>query len=149
MTSRILGVALFVLSLSGCATTRAAQGIADAYFDAPECTVFFTTGLDEHEEPSDSLKQIGLNEDKVYLYVKWFGIPNGKYQYACSIFDGSGTQVDYSTTSFTVDNEFRNTWTWHRFNAKVEAPGVWRFQIRLNGRSVLERTLEVVGDEAS
>jgi hypothetical protein len=106
-------------------------------------TVIFTTAL-ENRRPVNNLKEISINEKRIYLYVKWFSISLGEHSYLCEIFDGSGKLATRHQMSFTSTEASWNTWTWYNINKYIDKPGNWIFKIYLDGQKVIEKNLVVL-----
>lgn len=106
--------------------------------------VIFTTGLTNKNQPVNNLKEISINEERIYIYVKWFPISDEEHNYLCKIFDGSGQLTSTNQMSFTPEGGSWNTWTWYNINKDVDKPGNWTFKIYLDGQKVIEESLSVL-----
>ena len=106
--------------------------------------VMFTTGLTNNNQPVNNLKEISINEQRIYIYVSWFSISDGEHNYLCKIFDGSGQLVTTSQMSFTSEGGSHDTWTWHNINKYVDKPGSWTFEIYLDSKKVIKENLVVL-----
>ena len=92
----------------------------------------------------NNLKEISIDEECIYIYVTWFSISDGEYNYLCKIFDGSETLVFTNQMSFTPKGGSWNTWTSYNIKKHVDKPGNWTFEIYLDGKKVIEESLAVL-----
>ena len=105
--------------------------------------VIFTTAL-ENRRPVNNLKEISIDEQRIYIYVTWFSISLGEHNYLCKMFDGSGTLVTTGQMSFTAEGGSWNTWTSYNIKKHADKPGNWTFEIYLDGKKVIEESLAVL-----
>ncbi|HIH95962.1 MAG TPA: hypothetical protein HA348_00480 [Thermoplasmata archaeon] len=106
--------------------------------------VIFTTGLTKNDQPVNNLKEISIDEQRIYIYVTWFSISDGEHNYLCKMFDGSGILVTTGQMSFTAEGGSWNTWTSYNIKKHVDKPGNWTFEIYLDGKKVIEESLAVL-----
>lgn len=103
----------------------------------------FTTGLNSDQQPLNDLREISINEDKIYVFVYWFNLPKTTYDYNCKIFDASGTMFFDSSAQLVVNTDNYYSTTWYQINKNIDKPGKWRFEIYLNNVKVFEKYLLV------
>lgn len=104
----------------------------------------FTTGINEKQRPVDNIEDIALSEDKVYIFTYWHSITNEEHEYKCKIYDGTGKIVLTNQINFTPHKNSYHTWTWRTFNKYTDKPGNWKFEIFLDGKKVIEKSLVVL-----
>ncbi|MFQ5631078.1 MAG: tetratricopeptide repeat protein, partial [bacterium] len=107
-------------------------------------TAIFTTGLSERDLPVDNIEQIPITRDRVYVYTYWNGLTDEEHSYLCKIYDGDGRNVSENSMKITPRRGHWRTWTWYYFNERQDAPGDWRFEIFLDGKLTIEKTLVVL-----
>ena len=104
----------------------------------------FTTGLDSRNRPMDSIKEISMREEKVYMYTSWRGLSQGEHKHVCKMFDGAGRIVAQPQMNFEANPRLCNTWSWHDFDQSRDKPGTWKFEIYVDGQKVIEENLRVL-----
>ena len=107
--------------------------------------VVVTTGLDEKKQPVNDLKQVSLDEDKIYFYVRW-NLAKREHDLMWRLYDGAGRLAGRSEYTFTpCCSGCPCTHTWHSYNLNknVDKPGVWRFQLYLDGRRKVSKRFTV------
>ena len=98
--------------------------------------------MDSNGDAINNVKEISLNESRIYIYVKW-RLPLKERVHFTKIFDGEGNLVYQSEYHFepTTVNWF--TWTWHNINKHTDKAGIWKFQIFSEGRLLVEKKIRV------
>lgn len=131
-------IAIFILIIGGIQYNKRRLQAKISYRTA------FTTALDSHNYPVNNLREISIQEDRIYLCIFWRFLPKGKHHYRIQLFDGSGAQVwSYEMTRVNNDEEF-NSWFWYPPKETIDIPGRWRFEIFLDGKKTIEEHLSVV-----
>ena len=102
----------------------------------------FTTGLKD-DRPINDLKQVSINDKRVYIFVDW-NLPLRRYTYRAEIFDAAGTLIVKHPMAFTVDNTAWWTCTWLDVKKDVGEPGKLKFEIYLDDRKMVEEYLTVL-----
>jgi len=85
-----------------------------------------------------------MSEPRVYILVRW-KIPKGKYHYVCKIFDAASNKVSDKSMEFYPTQNNWNTWSWYQFNTYVDEPGIWKFEIYIDGKKYVNESFSVVG----
>lgn len=140
MKKSFLFITIIIILLTACTTFEESK---NEYIRNPDYRVIFTTGLTEDNLPLNSLEEININEEMIFIYIQWNRIPNTKYQYVCKMFDGSGEKINESAMDFRPNTDGWNTWTWYKIKSNVDVPGTWRFEIYLDETKVIESQLTV------
>ncbi|MGD8765752.1 MAG: tetratricopeptide repeat protein, partial [Desulfobacteraceae bacterium] len=107
-------------------------------------SIIFTSGLDEQNNPINSLDKISLSEDHIYILVKW-KIPKGKYNYVCKIYDAGSKKVYHGRMEFFPTQDTWITWSRHNFDPYIAEPGMWKFEIFIDGTKYVSEFFPVVG----
>ena len=119
----------------------------ESYIQNPNYRVIFTTGLDRKNKPLNNLKKISIHEERIYIFVHWNLIPSDTtYHYRCKIYDGGETLVNESAMEFTPNTSGWNTWTWYKILSNADQPGKWKFEIFLEERKVIEKSVIVIAE---
>jgi hypothetical protein len=106
----------------------------------PKPRVLFTTGLNANNEPLNDVKQVTMSSEKIFIFSTWFGLTAGKAaRYRADIYDGQNILVHSGETDFNPDTDSWNTWTWYKFKAAVDHPGIWTFKIYFGDQKTEER----------
>ncbi len=132
-----LAIAILALLFSGCADKNPQANILPKAHH-----VIFTTGLDIDSNPIDNVEEITLDEQKIYIYVKW-KLPLIKRVQKTKIFDGANNLIYSTEFSFTPETVNWDTWTWHKINKIMDKEGTWKFQIFSDDKLVIEKTIVV------
>jgi tetratricopeptide (TPR) repeat protein len=85
-----------------------------------------------------------MSESRVYIYAKW-KIPKGKYNYVSKIYDASSRMVNYGHMDLFPAHDTWCTWTWYNFNTEIDEPGLWKFEIYIDGIRYVNESFSVVG----
>lgn len=112
-------------------------------------TALFTTGLNAFNEPVNTLHEISLGVDRIYLYVAWQHLPRGTHTSRLRIFDGTNSLAWEYTLEFSTNEERYNTWFWYHPKDTMDTPGQWRFEIFLDGKKMFEKSLSVVSRKSN
>ena len=106
--------------------------------------LIFTTGLAGENQPKNDIKSISLSDGQIVVFVDWFLLPQREHDYLCRIFDGKGTLV--YADHMKMDVHTGNYWTASSYTFKtfVDAPGVWKFEIFLDGHRAIQKNLDVL-----
>jgi hypothetical protein len=105
--------------------------------------IIFCTGIDEEHLPINDLESISLIEDNhVYIYVKW-SISVGTYSYLCKVHDGAGKEVFRGKMEFSPTDPDWNTWSWFTLNPYIDSPGLWRFEIYIDGKKYIDEEFPI------
>lgn len=107
-------------------------------------SIIFTSGLDEENKPINYLDKISLSESRVYILVKW-KIPKGKHNYLCKIYDAASKKVYDRRMEFFPTQDTWNTWSRYHFNTYIDEPGMWKFEIYIDGIRYVNESFHVVG----
>ena len=136
-TGCVAALALSGVVLLGCASPGTKED--GNLWDLPVVPyrVVFSTGVDENLDPLDDLKTISFAQEKVYIQVRW-NMPIGEHLYQLRIFDGDGKEALRHTFTFATTSIDWNTFTWYRLNPAVDAPGMWRFVISIDGENRID-----------
>ena len=108
---------------------------------APAPRVVFTSALDDEDEPTDRLLRASFRQEKLYLWIHWFDLDPAAHLYRYEVVDGSGRVVRVGEIDMSPGDAI--TWHGHTLSPVLEAPGVWRFRIYIDGRLRIEPSLEV------
>lgn len=104
--------------------------------------VIFSTGVDKDNRPTNDLKTISFEDKKLFVFVKW-NMPIGTHDYQCSIFDAVGKEVHRSRAILATTQIPWETWTWYIINPALDAPGIWKFEISMDGQKYVDRDFPV------
>lgn len=97
----------------------------------------------EGHEIADEFDEIGVEDGRFYLFVKWRGLTAEPHVARLRIFDGAGRQIDSSDYAFTPRSARWNNWWPYTPDPDRDAPGDWRFEVDLDGELLVERHLLV------
>jgi len=92
---------------------------------------------------ADDLDEVSLDHGRVYLYVRWRGLGKTKYSAQLRIFDGGGKLVKTSDLEFTPTTARWNTWWPYKIDPDVDQAGTWKFEVDLDGETLIAKSLEV------
>lgn len=95
------------------------------------------------EEVTDNIKRVTLDSGRVYVYVKWRGLTKGRHVAQVRVFDGGENRVESSSYDFTSTSSEWSTWWPYDFDPGVDQPGNWRFEIDVDGETLVNKTLIV------
>ena len=106
--------------------------------------VIFTTGLTSDREPINDVKQISINEQRIFLYVRW-QLSRSEHIQVTRIVDGAGKVVMQREDRFVAPatNPTPSTWIWYDIDKSRDTPGAWTFEVYLNGQKMVEERLTV------
>ena len=107
-------------------------------------SIIFSSGLDKENKPINSLDKISMSEPRVYILVKW-KIPKGKHNYVCKIYDAASNKVSDKGMEFFPTQDNWNTWSRYQFNTYIDEPGMWKFEIYIDGIKYVNESFPVVG----
>ncbi|MGD2185259.1 MAG: CHAT domain-containing protein [Desulfobacterales bacterium] len=85
-----------------------------------------------------------MSDRRVYILVRW-KIPKGKYNYHCKIYDAASNKVYDKDMGFSPTQDNWNTWSWYKFNPYIDEPGIWKFEIYIDGIEYVNESFPVVG----
>jgi len=126
---------LFVIfTFIGCVTTK--KIVIEPY------RIIYTTGLDSTNRPINDLKQVSFADERVYIFVYW-NISADKHSYLCKIYDSEDREVFRNIMEFTPPQNSWNTWTWYNFNTNIDQPGLWRFEIYIDGVKYIDELFPI------
>lgn len=123
----------YEVSLGLCAAQKLDQG----QISVEPYSVIFSTDINEYDQPVNDLKTIFFEDERVFIFVKW-NMPIGLHDYLCKVYDASGKEVLRSRMVMDVKDIQWNTWTWYRINTKIDMPGLWKFEIYLDGQKYID-----------
>ena len=107
-------------------------------------SIIFTSGLDEENKPINSLDKISLSESRVLILVKW-KIPKGKHNYLCKIYDAASKEVYRGRMNFFTSQDTWDTLSSYHFDTYIVEPGMWKFEIYIDGIRYVNESFHVVG----
>ena len=132
-------VSLGVLLALGCSSPA---GFGAARDPALAPRVVFASAVDDEEEPVDRLLRASFRQQKMlYIWIKWFDLAPAPHHYRYEVVDGSGRVVWVGDTNMSPDDAI--IYHGHTLSPVIEAPGVWRFRIYIDGRLDIEPSIEV------
>lgn len=114
--------------------------------DAFPYVVRFTSAVfktSEGHELADEFDEVAFDHGRVYLYVAWRGVTKESHLAQLRVFDGVGKQVGASSYEFTPTSTRWNTWLHYKIDPDWDQPGNWRFELDLDGETLVERSLIV------
>jgi hypothetical protein len=130
---RRLGALAMLLGLLLPAAAHADTATVDAYF--------FTRG--EGSEHAEKITSASMDERALCILVHGTELPDGEHEYHLTVQDGRNH--DAWRTSSTL-RPLRGVWrdiACYAYNREVDAPGTWTFSSEMDGKTVLEREIEV------
>ena len=133
---QFLVIAFIALIFIGCASKSPTQNIQPTPYQ-----VNFTTGINDDLNPVNDVKEISLDEDEIYIYVKW-NLPLISRVQTTKIFDGENNLLESPEFKFTPTTTNWHTWTGHKIK-KSDKAGIWKFQIFSDGKLAVEKTIKV------
>lgn len=137
MKIKYLKLLFILLFITGCASN-----LNNPVKEPEPYRVIITTGLDSGNDPINDLEELSINEKKVYIYTKW-NLPAGKVMYRCVIKDGKDKVVHDRYTKMHPKQNNWNFWSYQKIDKRVDSPGVWKFEIYLDGIKYVEKTATV------
>jgi len=108
--------------------------------------LIFTTGLTDNNTPENSLTEIPINEERIYIFTKW-QLSLKEHNYVAKIFDDSGKLISERRYKFIPQQTIWNTWSWYTINKHIDKPGRWKIEVYLDGRKMGESYLMVLPQE--
>ena len=99
--------------------------------------------MDEKNNPVKDVKEISINEKRIYLITKWL-MPIEKHEMKTTVYDGAGNIVSSTKIFFKLKQASLTTNYFYDINHNVDAPGTWRFEVYLDGKKKIAKTLNVV-----
>ena len=138
-TINLFPFALFAALLLGCTTTPSLNTV-----EPQPRNVIFTTGLTSDREPINDVRQISINEQRIFLYVRW-QLPRSEHIQVTRIVDGAGKVLMQREDRFIApaSNPTPSTWVWYDIDKSRDTPGAWTFEVYLNGQKMVEERLTV------
>jgi len=110
----------------------------------PLLRVILTTGLTQDNAPINSVKGFSINDQPMYIYIKWFALePNKDHRFAWQLIDDSGDIVNASEVILHPTSAKWNSWHWYSFRKNIDSPGAWIFRGYLEGEKIIEKKFEV------
>jgi hypothetical protein len=97
----------------------------------------------EGHELADEFDEVSLDHGRVYVYVSWRGLTKESHLAQLRVFDGAGKQAGTSSYEFTPNSTRWYTWLNYYIDSDVDQPGRWRFEMDLDGETLVERSLIV------
>lgn len=94
-------------------------------------------------EIGDEFDELSLDHGRLYMYVKWRGLTKDSHMARLRVFDGAGRQVTTSDYEFTPKSTRWSNWWPYTIDPDVDQPGSWRFQVELDGETLVESYLLV------
>ncbi len=142
MSLRITFVTLFFVALlTSCAYHKA---YVNSYIENPEHEIIFTTGLDEYQEAINSLTEVSMDIDELYVFVRWKNIPRFSFNFRYMVYDAQGTLVTLSNFEAKRGKGYNlRTWLTYSFDTTNDAPGTWKLELYLNDKLVSENLFKV------
>lgn len=99
------------------------------------------------QELADDLTEVSLEHGRLYIYVKWRGLTLEKHVAQLRVLDGAGRQVDESRYEFSPTSTYWNNWWPYNIDPDADTPGRWRFEIDLDGETLVEKSLIVTASD--
>ncbi len=132
----------FVTLLSSCAYH---QQHINSYIENPEHEVVLTSGLNHRKEAINSLTEVSMDIEELYLFVNWINIPRFKFDFRYMLYDAQGTLVALSNFEGQRKPNWHDyrTWLVHVFDAEKETPGIWNLELYLNDKIVSKKSFKV------
>jgi len=105
----------------------------------------FTLALDDDNQPTEAITQASMDDEQLYIHVTWNELEaNRTYNVRAKIFGPSGQLAeDVSGFDITPSSSTHYTWFWINPNPRKHIPGTYRFQIYLNHRLLLVKSIEI------
>ena len=99
------------------------------------------------QELADDLSEVSVEHGRVYIYVRWRGLTLDEHFARLRIIDGGGRQVETAEYQFTPTETQWNNWWPYNIDPDVDKPGRWRFEVDLDGETLVEKMLLVTASD--
>lgn len=134
------------LTVTPIAAAAASSRRTSASSDAFPYQVTFTSMVFQAtggSQLADDLDEVSLNHGRVFLHVRWRGLTKERHYCQLRVFDGGGNRVKTSGFEFTPTSTRWNTWWSYEIDPDVDQPGTWKFEVDLDGETLVQKTLIV------
>ncbi len=130
-----LGLALALSACGGAATGPSFSTSA---------TTVFTTGLNDRQQPVNSIEAIGLDQERFYVYTAWNQLAPGEHKVMARVLDADGKTVLSDSQRLNAQNVSASSVSQFQLNRYLQKPGRWTVEVYLDNERYVERSLKVL-----
>jgi hypothetical protein len=103
----------------------------------PSAVHSITSQVDASGQPTNQSRSI-LLPGKVYLHSSWFNLPDRELPATIALQNSGGQIVHSAQSTFSPVDGRWISYAWYTFRAQ-DLPGVWRFEISIDGEPTSSR----------
>jgi hypothetical protein len=110
--------------------------------------IVLTSGLKNYR-PRDRLENIAFNSRKIYFWVHFQDLSTGNYDAKMRIVDAEGNSDVACSGPLYVSDDSKKIWCGFSPASLDVGPGIWTFEVLLDGKRVAAKSLNVLADSMS